>query len=287
MAEPYRLYGSLDSRETIVLSSVLMAKGLSAELVEEAPSLSLPLAARSGEEEGPYLRTPDGFVLGNLHSILNWIETVHPDPPLLPRTPVRRICARLLEDWIEFWLPLWPRRSWDTIEALGAHLDRAGSLLGASPTRPDWLLAAWLEAHVLGDANAHRHLSSIAPRLVSYGNDLLVGSLRREEDDAIPISLLDLLEEIASDYHQYLELNQAALKDRDDRVVMDLGLGKWAFPARRDCETRRLEIAGELRALGREEKHAVRSVLEPVGAWHALTLPDVLDAMDPSDPRSL
>lgn len=287
MAESYRLYGSLDSRETIVLSSVLMAKGLSAELVEEAPSLSLPLAARSGEEEGPYLRTPDGFVLGNLHSILNWIETVHPDPPLLPRTPVRRICARLLEDWIEFWLPLWPRRSWDTIVALGAHLDRAGSLLGASPTRPDWLLAAWLEAHVLGDANAYRHLSTIAPRLVSYGNDLFVGSLRREEDDAIPISLLDLLEEIASDYHQYLELNQTALKDRSDRVVMDLGLGKWAFPARRDCETRRLEIARELRALGREEKHAVRSVLEPIGAWHALTLPDVLDAMDPSDPRSL
>ena len=137
MAERYRLYGSLDSRETIVLSSVLMAKGLSAELVEEAPSLSLALEARSGEESGPYLRTPDGFVLGNLHSILNWIEAVHPDPSLLPRTPVRRICARLLEDWIEFWLPLWPRRSWDTIEALGSHLARSGCLLGTSPTRPD------------------------------------------------------------------------------------------------------------------------------------------------------
>jgi len=116
-----------------------------------------------------------------------------------------------------------------------------------------------------------------------------VGSSGRDEDedDAIPISLLDLLEEIGSDYHQYLALNQAALKDRDDRVVMDLGLGKWAFPARRDCETRRLEIAEELRALGEDEKHAVRSVLEPVGAWHALTLPDLLDAMDPTDPRSL
>ena len=287
MAERYRLYGSLDSRETIVLSSVLMAKGLSAELVEEAPSLSLALEARSGEESGPYLRTPDGFVLGNLHSILNWIEAVHPDPSLLPRTPVRRICARLLEDWIEFWLPLWPRRSWDTIEALGSHLAHSGCLLGPSPTRPDWLLAAWLEAHVLGDANAHRHLSNVAPRLIAYGSDLLVGSSVGVEDDAIPISLLGLLEEIASDYHQYLALNQTALKDRDERVVMDLGLGKWAFPARPECETRRLEIAEEVSALGSEEQYAVRSVLEPLGAWHALTMSDLIDAMEPTDPRSL
>jgi glutathione S-transferase len=287
MAEHYRLYGSLDSQETIALTSVLMAKGLVAKLVAEAPSLSLVLEARSGEEAGPYLRTPDGFLLGNLHSILNWIESAHPDPPLLPRTPVRRTCARLLEDWIEFWLPLWPRRSWDTIEALGSHLERAGCLLGASPTRADWLLAAWLEARVLGDANARRHLAAVAPRLIGFGSDLLARSSDRGEDDAIPISLLDLLDEIGTDYHQYLALNQTALKDRDDRVVMDLGLGKWAFPARRDCETRRLEIADELRTLGREEKHAVRSVLEPVGAWHALTLPDLLDSMDPTDPRSI
>jgi hypothetical protein len=287
MTERYRLYGSLDSRETIVLTSVLMAKGLAAELVDEAPSLSLALAARSGEEEGPYLRTPNGFVLGNLHSILNWIETVHPDPPLLPRTPVRHICARLLEDWIEFWLPLWPRRSWETIEALGSHLERAGCLLGPSPTRPDWLLAAWLETRVLNDAKAREHLSTIAPRLVDYGSDLLVSSSDPGDDDAIPISLLDLLGEIGSDYHQYLALNQTALKDRDDRVVMDLGLGKWAFPARRACEARRLETAEELRALAPEEKHAVRRVLEPVGVWHLLTLPDLLDVMDPSDPRSL
>ena len=49
----------------------------------------------------------------------------------------------------------------------------------------------------------------------------------------------------------------------------------------------RLEIADEVRALGTEEKHAIRSVLEPVGAWHALTLPSLLDAIDPADPRSL
>jgi hypothetical protein len=39
--------------------------------------------------------------------------------------------------------------------------------------------------------------------------------------------------------------------------------------------------------LDRLERRDVRRVLEPVGAWHALTLPSVLSGIDPSDPRSL
>lgn len=283
----YRLYGNLDSRETIALTSVLVVKGMPADLLDEAPSLSFDLAARSGHEKGPYLRTPEGFVLGGLHSILDWIEKVHPTPALLPVSPVRRVCARLLEDWIELWLPLWPRRSWGQIERLGASLGRAKCLLGPAPTRPDWLLAAWLETEVRRNETARGHLETIAPRLADYGSSLLEMPLASDEDDVIPIALLGILEEIARDYHHYLALNQVALKDRTSRVVMDLGLGDWAFPARSACETRRVSIAEEVRAMVDHERHSVRRVLEPVGAWHVLTLPDVRDPVDPSDPRSL
>jgi glutathione S-transferase len=287
MAGRYRIYGRLDSRQTVMLTTVLMAKRLDAELVEETALLSLSLAARSGQEHGPYLRTPEGFVLGDLHAILEWIEALVPEPPLLPARPVRRVCARLLEDWIEFWLPLWPRRSWGPLESLDAHLESAHFLLGAAPTRPDWSLAAWLETEVLVRPHARAYLERRAPRLASLGTDLLAASPEPVRDDVVPISLLGVLEGIARDFHVYLAANQAAIKDREDRVVLDLGMGQTAFPVRRECEARRVRIAAELEALEPSQRIAVRRLLEPVGAWHALTLPNVLESLDPEDPRDL
>jgi glutathione S-transferase len=292
----YTVYGDLSARDTLALTTTLVAKGLRVEFVPQTASLSFALASRAGSLSGPYLRTPEGFVLSDLHAMLDWIERMHPEPRLLPvltMTPVRWVCARLLEDWIELWLPLWPRRSWTTLEGIGAHLEVAGFLLGSEPSRPDWLLAAWLETEVLVHEHARAHLAQCAPRLVSLGNDLLEWSSARPadrpeaSDDVVPISLLVLLEEIATDYHAYLVGNQRALKDRTDRVMLDLGFGRRALPVRSRCEERRVEIGQELGGLGRLERQDIRRVLEPVGAWHALTLPSVLSETDPSDPRSL
>ena len=105
----YTLYGDLARRDAAGLAAILVAKGVPVELVEETPSLAMALAARAGREEGPYLRTPEGFVLADAFAICEWLERVHPDPVLLPVTPVRRACARMLEDWLELWLPHWPR----------------------------------------------------------------------------------------------------------------------------------------------------------------------------------
>lgn len=286
----YTIYGDLDARDTVALTTTLVAKGLSVELIPETASLSLALASRAGSVSGPYLRTPEGFVLSDLHAMLDWIERMHPEPRLMPTTPVRRTCARLLEDWLELWLPLWPRRSWTTLERIGAHLDVAGFLLGLEPSRPDWLLAAWLETEVLTHDHARAHLAGRARRLVSLGDDLLESSsagLADPSDDVIPISFLGLLEEIASDYHAYLVGNRRALKDQADRVILDLGLGRRALPVRRRCEERRVEIGRELEHLDRLERRNIRRVLEPVGAWHVLTLLSALPEIDPSDPRRL
>jgi hypothetical protein len=232
--------------------------------------------------------------MADLHAMLDWIERLHPQPPLLPTTPVRRTCARLLEDWLELWLPRWPRRSWSTLEALGCHLDRAGFLLGGAPTRPDWLLAAWLETEVLVQDHARAHLARTAPRLASLGSDLLdarrspwEAGLDEGSDDVIPISVLDVLEEIAGDYHGYLEGNQAALKDGRGRFNIDLGLGRRMVPVRRECEARRIEIGRELADCDPDRRRDVRRILEPVGAWHALTWPAAIEPLDPADPQTL
>ncbi|MBJ18626.1 MAG: hypothetical protein CL933_04300 [Deltaproteobacteria bacterium] len=287
--ERYAIYGDLATRETLTLASVLHVKGVAADYIEETASLSLALASRAGREEGPFLRTPEGFVLANLHSILEFIERVYPDPSLVPTKPVRRICLRLIEDWLELWLPHWPRRSWGTLERLGAHLGSAGFLLGRRPTRADWILAGWLESEVLVHAQARLHLEREAPRLVSLGEDLLARelSLSEEVDDAIPISLLGILEEIATDYHAYLAHNHQALKEHEETVPIDLGLGLQALPIQKVAESRRIDLGREIAELDRPIRKRVTELLEPVGAWHALTLPPALTEMDPQDPRSL
>jgi glutathione S-transferase len=283
----YTVYGDLAERETVALATTLVAKGQAVELVPETASLSLALATRAGSLSGPYLRTPQGFVLADLHAMLDWIDRMHPEPCLMPRTPVRRTCTRLLEDWIELWLPLWPRRTWTTLERVSVHLDAAGYLLGVSPCRADWLLAAWLETEVLVHDHARAHLTRNAPRLISLGNELLETSPSEPPDDVVPISLLPVLREIALDYHAYLVGNHRALKDQSDRVILDLGFGRRALPVRGRCEQRRVEIGRELQSLDRLERRDVRRILEPVGAWHALTLPSAISEIDPSDPRSL
>jgi glutathione S-transferase len=283
----YTVYGDLAERETVALATTLVAKGQAVELVPESASLSLALATRAGSLSGPYLRTPQGFVLADLHAMLDWIDRMHPEPCLMPRTPVRRTCTRLLEDWIELWLPLWPRRTWTTLERVSVHLDAAGYLLGVSPCRADWLLAAWLETEVLVHDHARAHLTRNAPRLISLGNELLETSPSEPPDDVVPISLLPVLREIALDYHAYLVGNHRALKDQSDRVILDLGFGRRALPVRGRSEQRRVEIGRELQSLDRLERRDVRRILEPVGAWHALTLPSAISEIDPSDPRSL
>ena len=285
----YVVYGDLGERDTAALATAMIAKQIPFEVVPESASLSWALASRAGHETGPYLRTPEGFVLAGTLPILDWLERVRPSLALLPgtATPVRRVCARLLEDWILAWLPFWPRRSWETVNELGSHLGTSGFLLGASVTRPDLLLAAWLESDVIVHEHARGQLAKDAPRLLQFGDAVLEANLNEAEDDVIPISLTKVLARMARDYHVYLERNQRAIKGGADHVELDLGFGSQRLPVRRVCEARRAALGRDLASLSRETRRDVRQVLEPVGAWHVLTLPPVLEVIDPSDPRSL
>ena len=96
-----------------------------------------------------------------------------------------------------------------------------------------------------------------------------------------------MLEEIASDYHAYLVENHRACKDGHDQVLLDLGLGRRAMPVRNVCEMRRVEVAREQTRWSPSQRRGIRQVLEPVGLWHAMTLPPVIAEIDPADPRNL
>ncbi|MFO0691303.1 MAG: hypothetical protein U0900_21570 [Myxococcota bacterium] len=315
MAMRPAIYGDLVSRESITLVLAMGAMGLDFDFVAETPALSLALAARAGRDSGPYLRTPEGFVLGDVAAILDHLERLHPERTWRPTTPVRRVCGRMLEDWIELWLPLWPERSAATVEGIAAHLERSRFLLGPTACRADGSLAAWLEAEVLVDAGLRGHVEARAPGLLAYGARVREGvreggrtGLREPmcglaaggaagvvstiapcapADDAIPVSLLAVLRELAHDQHAYLEANRAALADGEERVVLDLGFGPMVLPAWPEHEARRAAIAAEIAALPGAARRAVRPMLEPLGAWRALALPRATGELELGDPRSL
>ena len=282
----YAVYGDLSERDTIALVTALSVKGIVFEFVAETPALSMALSMRAGREHGPYLRTPEGFVLGDLSTTLDYLERLQPEPAWRPRTPVRRICARLLEDWIELWLPVWPARAREVLEALSKHLGATGFLLGRVPCRPDGSLAAWLEADVLSDPELREYLSRHAPTLQRYVAEVRSARLTPVADDAIPLSLVEILCEIATDYLTYLEENREALLAGGDHVEIDFGLGTKTVPTWRHCEERRAALGQELAALPRGERRLVRQMLDPLGLWRTLCLPAVVDPFELGDPRS-
>ncbi|MBY0400890.1 hypothetical protein K2X89_11380 [Myxococcota bacterium] len=291
MSMRHVIYGDIVSRESIALVLALGAMELEFDFVAETPALSLALASRAGRESGPYLRTPEGFLLGGLAGILDYLERVHSERTWRPRRPVSRVCCRLLEDWIELWLPLWPERSAAIVEGLAVHLAQSEFLLGRRPCRADGSLAAWLEADVLVDVALRGHVEARTPGLLAYGQRVREAvrsaTAASIEDDAIPISLLALLRELAHDYHGYLEANRAALVDGEERVALDLGFGPMVLPVWSEHEARRAAIGAEMAALPGAARRGVRQMLEPLGAWRALVLPKAIGELELGDPRSL
>lgn len=294
----YALYGDADSREGRAFALALAAKGLAFERVAATPVLAFALASRAGREAEAYLRTPEGCLFGDVHAALDHLERAHPSPAWRPTTPVRRVCARLLEDWLELWLPLWPERTRAMLERIGNHLARSPFLLGAAPTRPDGSLAAWLEGEALRDPLLRLELAERAPRLADFAErvrrTLVAGIDARAAaptagDDAIPLSLIPILQALAQDFLVYLDANREALWDGHAgvEVELDSGPGRIAMPAWRRFELRRAEIAEELARLAPVERRAVRQMLEPLGAWSVLTLPAVIEPPSLADPRAL
>jgi glutathione S-transferase len=287
--EPYVLYGDLEDRRTVMLAGVIAAKRLPVRLVETTPSLTLALASRAGREEGPFLRTPEGFVLADSRAMLDWLERTHPEPALLPPTPIRRLAARWLEEGLEYGIARATRPAWETLERLAAHLDVTDFLLGARAYRPDWALAAWLETGVLAEEGMRAAVEHSLPSLCALGERLLDPAARGREaaDDALPVTLLDVLEALGHDYGAWLEWNHATLTASDDDVASGFGGEASAASVQPDAERGRLVIAREVRSLDRNTRRRVAGVFEPLHLWQMLRLPPAIVEVDPGDPRSL
>lgn len=171
MLKLYNFHASSTSYRTRI---VLNLKGLAYEYVAVRLDKSEHLSAAYGEINPmhgvPTLETDAGVRLYQSSAIIEYLEEVYPDPPLLPRDAVGRAQVRALAaiigadmhpvnnlrirnflrdqykqdaDGVAAWIQLWNKAGFDAIEAmLRADKNRRGFCYGNSPTIADAFLVS-------------------------------------------------------------------------------------------------------------------------------------------------
>jgi len=98
-----RVYGSRISYFTGKLEAYLRYKGLPYRLVAHYRERSAILQ-NAGAVQLPTVQRADGRWMSDTTPMLQFLETEHPDPPVMPPDPVVRFIALLLEDYADEWL---------------------------------------------------------------------------------------------------------------------------------------------------------------------------------------
>jgi glutathione S-transferase len=122
----------------------LAHKGIEAEPVTHDPADRSAVRALSGQELVPVLEH-DGRVIADSTRIVEYLEELRPDPPLLPRDPARRAETRV---WVEWFDRVWkgpPNAIADELERPTPDSERIAALAARMTT---WL--AWFEALLAG-----------------------------------------------------------------------------------------------------------------------------------------
>lgn len=104
MTRPLRVYGASLSYYTGKLEAYLRYKEIAYERIAMGPALMRRIRRHTGVAQMPTVELPDGRWLTDTTPIIDWLERLHPDPPVIPRDPLQGFVSRLLEDYAEEWL---------------------------------------------------------------------------------------------------------------------------------------------------------------------------------------
>ena len=97
----YVLWGGEHSLFTRKLQAMLNYLGVSYTFKLKAETSQSRVEARLGTHFIPGLETPEGLFIHDTTPIGLMLNSKYPHRPLLPKTPVQRIAAHLLEDWAD------------------------------------------------------------------------------------------------------------------------------------------------------------------------------------------
>ena len=132
----YVLWGGEHSLFTRKLQAMLNYLGVSYAFKLKSEASQAAVEARLGTHFIPGLETPEGWFLHDTTPIGLMLNHKYPDRPLLPKTPVQKIAAHLLEDWADEWFGRYAINSrWcypDNVAAIaeGFYANRIGRFQG-------------------------------------------------------------------------------------------------------------------------------------------------------------
>ncbi|HUS23638.1 MAG TPA: glutathione S-transferase family protein [Candidatus Binatia bacterium] len=123
----------------------LRCKGIPYERIDVDHPRLFEVYRHTGTMKVPALRLDDGRWLKDSTVMIRWLEGRHPEPSVMPRDPVLRFLANLVEDYADEWL--WRPAMWwrwmprDSRYVLGHRIAR--EVIAGGPPGPVWLKAAF------------------------------------------------------------------------------------------------------------------------------------------------
>lgn len=96
--QPYILYGAEASYFTGKLRAYMRKKGLPFhERFANGDHFNQVVKPHIGYTKLPMVEAPDGTILQDTSDIIDWLEAAHPEPALIPTTPVQKLVALIFE----------------------------------------------------------------------------------------------------------------------------------------------------------------------------------------------
>jgi glutathione S-transferase len=109
-----KLYGAPLSNYYNMVKTVLLEKGIEFEEVLTPPSQEDGYLGKSSMGKIPCIETADGF-LAETMTILNYLEEIHPEKPMLPADPFQRAKIRELMHSLELYVELVARKGFGAL----------------------------------------------------------------------------------------------------------------------------------------------------------------------------
>ena len=98
------VYGSEISSYTGKLEGYLRYKEIPYRFVARTQKVARRLVEETGTHQIPAVELPDNRFMTDTTPMIDWFETQHPEPPVIPSDPLQAFMSRLVEDYAEEWL---------------------------------------------------------------------------------------------------------------------------------------------------------------------------------------
>ncbi len=101
---PLLVYGCSISYFTGKLEGYLRYKEIPYRLVPMTPLVRAKVGRRTGTPQMPAVEHPDGRWMTDTTPMIDWFESQHPEPAVIPRDPLQGFASRLVEDYADEWM---------------------------------------------------------------------------------------------------------------------------------------------------------------------------------------